>query len=117
MNRHSTASILSGRSILLAVCGRIGVPGGNIFSGQLMPIGSHSDERDPKHLADRGHRLSGHLGTFPPNVMPEEIRTDIRSGCGPCCCGQSNPLRSYADTTAYEQAFTRLDLLVTANWP
>jgi anaerobic selenocysteine-containing dehydrogenase len=28
------------------------------------------------------------------------------------CC-QSNPLRSYADTTAYEEAFKKLDLLVT----
>jgi len=28
--------------------------------------------------------------------------------------GQSNPLRSYADTTAYEKAFKLLDLLVTA---
>jgi len=28
------------------------------------------------------------------------------------CC-QSNPLRSFADTTAYEEAFRRLDLLVT----
>jgi len=28
-------------------------------------------------------------------------------------CSSSNPLRSYADTTAFEKAFSRLDLLVT----
>jgi anaerobic selenocysteine-containing dehydrogenase len=37
---------------------------------------------------------------------PERLRAII--------VGQSNPLRSYADTSAYEEAFQKLDLLVTA---
>lgn len=52
------------------------------------------------------------MGYSPPNVLPEEILSDhpqrIRSVI---CCG-SNPLRSYADTSVYEKAFARLDLLV-----
>jgi anaerobic selenocysteine-containing dehydrogenase len=53
-------------------------------------------------------------GVFPPNVMPEEILSDHPERLRAVICGQSNPLRSYADTTQYEKAFKHLDLLVTA---
>jgi anaerobic selenocysteine-containing dehydrogenase len=52
--------------------------------------------------------------TFPPNVMPEEILSDHPERLRAALVSASNPLRSYADTTAYEQAFKRLDLLVTS---
>ena len=47
MNRHSTAASWL-QVILGAVCGRIGVTGGNIFPGTIMPLGSNSDERKPE---------------------------------------------------------------------
>jgi anaerobic selenocysteine-containing dehydrogenase len=53
------------------------------------------------------------MGVFPPNVMPEEILSDHPERPRAVLCSQSNPLRSFADTTAYESAFHRLDLLVT----
>ena len=53
------------------------------------------------------------MGTFPPNVLPEEIRSGRPERLRAVLCSQSNPLRSYADTTAYELAFAQLDLLVT----
>jgi anaerobic selenocysteine-containing dehydrogenase len=53
-------------------------------------------------------------GVFPPNVMPEEILSNHPDRLRAVIIGQSNPLRSYADTTAYEKAFKQLDLLVTA---
>ncbi|RLB15319.1 MAG: molybdopterin dinucleotide-binding protein, partial [Deltaproteobacteria bacterium] len=53
------------------------------------------------------------MGVFPPNVMPEEILSDHLDRLRAVLCCGSNPLRSYADTTAYEKAFSRLDLLVT----
>lgn len=114
MNRHSApASYLA--TILLAICGRTGVRGGNVFHGSLMPLGGHTDERDPKTWRTVATNSAPVLATFPPNVMPEEIMSEhperlravIVSGC--------NPLRSYADTSAYEAAFKRLDLLVTAD--
>jgi anaerobic selenocysteine-containing dehydrogenase len=46
--------------------------------------------------------------------MPEEILSDHPERLRAVLVAGSNPLRSYADTTAYEQAFGRLDLLVTA---
>ncbi len=112
MNRHSTAATYLA-IVLLAVCGRIGVPGGNVFYGQLMPIGSHSDERDPRTWRTVATDFPAIMGTFPPNVLPEEIRNERPERLRAVLCSQSNPLRSYADTTAYEQAFAQLDLLVT----
>jgi anaerobic selenocysteine-containing dehydrogenase len=46
-----------------------------------------------------GNVINGHM-------IPERLRAVFVTGL--------NPLRSYADTTAYEKAFQKLDLLVTA---
>ncbi|MBN2282339.1 MAG: molybdopterin-dependent oxidoreductase [Deltaproteobacteria bacterium] len=112
MNRHSTATTYLD-VILMALCGRICVPGGNIIPGHLMPIGAHTDERDPKTWRTVTTDFPALMGVFPPNVMPEEIMSDHPERLRAVLCSGSNPLRSYADTTAYEKAFSRLDLLVT----
>ena len=112
MNRHSAVSSYLA-TILLAVCGRIGTRGGNVFPGHLMPLGSHSDESNPKTWRTVATGLQPILGTFSPNVMPEEIMTDHPDRLRAVIVSGSNPLRSYADTRAYEEAFKRLDLLVT----
>jgi anaerobic selenocysteine-containing dehydrogenase len=113
MNRHSTATTYL-QALLLAVCGRICVPGGNVIPGSLMPIASHSDERDAKTWRTTATGFPAIAGVFPPNVMPEEILSDNPQRLRAVVIGQSNPLRSYADTTTYEKAFRKLDLLVTA---
>jgi anaerobic selenocysteine-containing dehydrogenase len=112
MNRHSTVTSYL-HIILLAVCGRICVPGGNIIPGHLMPLGPHTDERDPKNWRTVTTGFPALMGVFPPNVMPEEIMIENPERLRAVLCCQSNPLRSFADTTAYEKAFGRLDLLVT----
>jgi len=53
------------------------------------------------------------MGLFPPNVMPEEIDNDHPRRLRALMVANSNPLRSYADTKAYERSFAKLDLLVT----
>jgi anaerobic selenocysteine-containing dehydrogenase len=113
MNRHSTATTYL-QAILLAICGRIYVPGGNVTPGNLLPIASHSDERDPRTWRTVTTDFPAITGVFPPNVMPEEILSDHPERLRAVICGQSNPLRSYADTSQYEKAFKHLDLLVTA---
>jgi anaerobic selenocysteine-containing dehydrogenase len=45
--------------------------------------------------------------------MPEEILSDHPERLRAVITSSSNPLRSYADTTSYEKAFKKLDLLVT----
>jgi anaerobic selenocysteine-containing dehydrogenase len=112
MGRHSTLnSYMLG--ILSAICANIGVIGGNIIPGMVMPMGYHADERDPKTWRTVATDLPpAAAGSFPPAAMPEEIlsghddrlRAVLVSGC--------NPLRAYPDTTAYEKAFSELDLLV-----
>ncbi|MDD4091106.1 MAG: molybdopterin-dependent oxidoreductase, partial [Smithellaceae bacterium] len=99
--------------ILQAICGRLCSPGGNVINGHLMPIGPHTDERDPKIWRTVATNSFPVCGSFPPNVMPEEILSDHPERLRAVIVTQSNPLRSYADTTAYEKAFQHLDLLVT----
>lgn len=111
MGRHSTVSSYL-ESVLLTICGRIGTPGGNHIPGHLMPIGAHSDERDPKTWRTTATNFPAIMGTFPPNVMPEEIMSGRDDRLRAVIVSQANPLRSYADTTAYEEAFKSVDLLV-----
>jgi anaerobic selenocysteine-containing dehydrogenase len=113
MNRHSASSSYLA-VILQAICGRYCLPGGFIFPGHLMPTGAHSDERKPKTWRTVETDFFPVSGVFPPNAMPEEILSDHPERLRAVIVSASNPLRSYADTTAYEQAFKRLDLLVTS---
>ncbi len=112
MNRHSTITtwlVL----VLTVICGRAGVEGGNVIPGSVVPLGSHSDERDPNSWRTVETDFPAILGAFPPNVMPEEILSDKPDRLRAVIACASNPLRSYADTTAYEEAFSKLELLVT----
>ncbi|MRR15583.1 MAG: molybdopterin dinucleotide-binding protein [Deltaproteobacteria bacterium] len=109
MNRHS-AFVSYLLVVLLAICGRIGVPGGNYLVGEKI----YSDPNDPKTWRTAVTDIPAIAGTFPPNVMPEEIVSDRPDRIRSVFVLGANPLRSYADTTAYEDAFGRLDLLVVA---
>jgi anaerobic selenocysteine-containing dehydrogenase len=112
MDRQSTMNSYL-EMILMAICGRIGTPGGNVFAGHVMPLGSHSDERDPKTWRTVETDIPAIMGYFPPNVIPEEILSGKKDGLRAMIVSGSNPLRSYADTLAYEEALKKLGLLVT----
>jgi anaerobic selenocysteine-containing dehydrogenase len=107
MNRHS-ALVSYLLVVLLAICGRIGVPGGDYLAGGKM----YSDPNDPKTWRTAVTNIPAIAGMFPPNVMPEEIANDRPDRLRAAFVMGANPLRSYADTTAHEEAFGRLDLLV-----
>ncbi len=113
MGRHSALNSYL-IVILQAICGRICVPGGNVIHGHVMPIGSHTDERNPKVWRTMATNSFPVCGVFPPNVMPEEIMSEHPERLRAVMVAGANPLRSYADTTAYEKAFKHLDFLVTA---
>jgi len=112
MDRQSTMNSYL-EMILMAVCGRIGTPGGNVFPGHMMPLGPHSDERDPRTWRTVETDFPAIMGYFPPNVLPEEILSKKGDRTRALIVSGSNPLRSYADTLLYEKAFRELDLLVT----
>jgi anaerobic selenocysteine-containing dehydrogenase len=107
MNRHS-ALVSYLLVVLLAICGRIGVPGGNYLQ-EFFPF--PGDQVWKTVLTD----IPAINGMFPPNVLPEEIMNDHPDRLRAVLCYASNPLRSYADTTAYENAFQKLDLLIAAD--
>ena len=107
MNRHS-ALVSYLLVVLLAICGRIGVTGGNYLAGGKI----YSDPNDPKTWRTAVTNIPAIAGMFPPNVMPEEIANGSPDRLRAAFVLEANPLRSYADTTAYEEAFGRLDLLV-----
>jgi anaerobic selenocysteine-containing dehydrogenase len=99
--------------ILGAVCGIFGVRGGNVIPGMVMPMGFHADERDPKTWRTVVTNLPpAAAGSFPAAAMPEEILSDHPERLRAVHVSACNPLRAYPDTTAYEKAFGKLDLLV-----
>jgi anaerobic selenocysteine-containing dehydrogenase len=107
MGRHS-ALVSYLLVVLLAICGRISVPGGNLLAGG----GESSDPNDPRTWRTIITGIPAINGLFPPNVLPEEIANDHPERIRAVLTLGSNPLRAYADTTAYEKAFSQLELLV-----
>jgi anaerobic selenocysteine-containing dehydrogenase len=112
MNRHSTATSTL-HVILWAICGRIGAPGGHVIPGSIAPLGRHTDWDDPNVWRTLATDFAPTNGVYPPAALPEEILSDHPERIRVVYVSQANPLRSYPDTTAYEEAFGRLDLLVT----
>ena len=111
MDRQSTINSYL-EMVLMAICGRIGTSGGNVFKGSILQL-PHSDERDDSTWRTVETGIPEICGVFPPNVAPEEILSDKDDRIRAILVSTSNPLRSYADTLAYERAFSELDLLVT----
>jgi anaerobic selenocysteine-containing dehydrogenase len=116
MNRHSTL-ISYLENVLRAVCGRIAIRGGNIFA-----VGLHSGGKKPSLSPDEREARSWRTvatdypaitSLYPPNVMPAEILSDHPDRLRAVIVSGANPLRSFPDTTAYEKAFKKLDLLVS----
>lgn len=112
MTRHSTL-ISYLEEALLTICGRVGQPGGNIFPLGLFGPGSHSDENDPETWRTITTNFPAICGLYPPNAMPEEIISDSPDRLRAIIVSSCNPLRSFADTTAFENAFQQLELLVS----
>lgn len=115
MTRHSTL-ISYLETVFRSITGRIGVKGGNIFP----PVSGVKDrgkpsprERQAKAWRTVASDFPMISGVYPPNVMPEEILSDHPDRLRAVLVTGCNPLRSYADTTVYEEAFQKLDLLVT----
>lgn len=115
MTRHSTL-ISYLENVLRSVCGRIGVKGGNLFGMGLMsggPTKVRDKEREARAWRTVATDFFPITNLYPPNAMPEEILNDHPDRLRTVIVSGSNPLRSYADTSQYEKAFSALDLLVT----
>jgi len=109
--RHSTLTT-SLQIMLLVVCGRLLVPGGNVAYGFVVPWGSHSDERDEKNWRTVKSGFGKIMNMYPPNAIPDEIGNGDKDCIRAMILTQSNPVRSSADTAAQTAAYKRLDLMV-----
>ncbi|MGE5422904.1 MAG: molybdopterin-dependent oxidoreductase, partial [Ignavibacteriales bacterium] len=111
MNRNSSINSYM-LHILRAICGRFCVEGGQVYPAVLYPMGSNSDERDPKTWRTVHHNMFPVLGCFPPAIFPDEVLNDNPERLRALIVSASNPLRAYPDTLAYEKAFESLELSV-----
>ncbi|MBW2062915.1 MAG: molybdopterin-dependent oxidoreductase, partial [Deltaproteobacteria bacterium] len=113
MTRHSTL-ISYLENVFRAVAGRIGVKGGNVFPADFVGGRRRPRSNDRKSSAWRtvATDYPPITNIYPPNVMPEEILNDNPDRLRAVIVSAANPLRSFADTSAYEEAFNKLDLLV-----
>ena len=117
MSRHSTL-ISYLENVLRTVCGRIGVKGGNLFGMGLMsggPTKVRDRERESRAWRTVATDFFPITNLYPPNAMPEEILNDHPERLRTIIVSGANPLRSFADTSQYEEAFRALDLLVTVD--
>ncbi|SDP43664.1 molybdopterin-containing oxidoreductase family protein [Desulforhopalus singaporensis] len=115
MNRQS-ALVYYLLTILGAICGMFGVRGGNVIPGMIRPLGGHADERNAKVWRTVATGMfPAAAGFYPPAVVPEEILSDHPERLRAILVTGCNPLRSYPDTSAYEEAFAALDLLVVTD--
>ncbi|MGY2292094.1 molybdopterin-dependent oxidoreductase [Pseudomonas sp. SDO528_S397] len=102
--------------LLYLVTGNFGIKGGNNLHTFLIPLIGNTDER--RALAGKKLKLTAHHkmipigGLYPPNILPDEIQ---HGGLRAVWVDSANPLMTYADTTAYQRAFSQLDLLVVVD--
>ena len=76
-----------------------------MFTGSLSPVGVHTPPEDPNTWRTMRTDIPAIMGVFPPNVLPEEIESDGKDRIRALIVAGANPLRSYADTLAYERTY------------
>lgn len=105
--------------LLWLVTGKFGREGTNNLHSFLLPILGHTDERVriagkplPRTVHHGMHPIAG---MFPPNILPDEILLGGERRIRAVVADSTNPLLTWADTGAFEQAFASLELLVVVD--
>jgi len=105
--------------LLWLITGKFGREGTNNLHTHLMPILGHTDERREipgKPLPRTAHHgMHPIAGIFPPNILPDEILQAGEDRIRAVVVDSCNPLLTWADTAAFEQAFASLELLVVVD--
>jgi anaerobic selenocysteine-containing dehydrogenase len=105
--------------LLWLVAGKFGREGTNNLHASLLPILGHTDER--RELAGRPlhrtahHRMRPIAGILPPSILPDEILHPGEDRIRAVFVDSANPLLTWPDSAAYEQAFSSLELLVVVD--
>ena len=104
--QHTLNTTLNGylEKLLYLLTGHFGQQGSNNLHSMFIPILSHTDERNPKYRRTVHHKMFPISGFFPPNILPDEILKAGEKRILAVFVDSCNPLLTYPDTTAYEQA-------------
>ncbi|WP_332605030.1 molybdopterin-dependent oxidoreductase [Acinetobacter sp. ESBL14] len=115
--QHTLNTTLNGylEKLLYLLTGNFGQQGGNNLHTMFIPILSNTDERNPKYRRTVHHKMFPISGFFPPNILPDEILKAGEKRVRAVFVDSCNPLLTYPDTAAYEQAFQSLELLVVVD--
>ncbi|WP_151742634.1 MULTISPECIES: molybdopterin-dependent oxidoreductase [unclassified Acinetobacter] len=115
--QHTLNTTLNGylEKLLYLLTGNFGQQGGNNLHTMFIPILSNTDERNPKYRRTVHHKMFPISGFFPPNILPDEIIKAGEKRVRAVFVDSCNPLLTYPDTAAYEQAFQSLELLVVVD--
>ncbi|MCH7334951.1 molybdopterin-dependent oxidoreductase [Acinetobacter sp. NIPH 2699] len=115
--QHTLNTTLNGylEKLLYLLAGHFGKQGTNNLHTMFIPILTNTDERNPKYRRTVHHKMFPISGFFPPNILPDEILKAGEKRVRAVFVDSCNPLLTYADTSAYEQAFQSLDLLVVVD--
>ncbi|MFQ5652014.1 MAG: molybdopterin-dependent oxidoreductase [bacterium] len=108
---HSTLNSYL-EKLLFLITGNFGRRGTNNLHTALMPLVGHSKEPEEGGCTTRVTGMQEISKFFPPNILPAEIDTDHPERIRGLVVESSNPMVSAADTTAYREAFKKLELLV-----
>ena len=111
---HSTVTTYLEKMLYL-VTGNFGKRGGNNLHTSFLPILGNSDERKRELKLTARHKMQPISGMYPPNILPDEIEYEGEGALKAVWVESCNPVMSYADTTAYERAFRKLDILVVVD--
>lgn len=115
--QHTLNTTLNGylEKLLYLLAGHFGKQGTNNLHTMFIPILTNTDERNPKYRRTVHHKMFPISGFFPPNILPDEILKAGEKRVRAVFVDSCNPLLTYPDTTAYEQAFQSLELLVVVD--
>jgi anaerobic selenocysteine-containing dehydrogenase len=99
------------RALLYLITGNFAREGGNNLHTALVPIIGHSMEGDGQQRSPvTGFPFIANM--LPPNILPAEILSDHPERIRGLVVDSANPMVTMADTKAYREAMTKLDLLV-----
>ncbi len=111
MGRHNTLSCFL-MATLSCVCGMLLVPGGQVIYPFFLKSGKAKDENDPKIWKTVVTDRFPVNGVYPAGVLPLEINNDHPERLRSVFFSMTNPARSYPDSQAQEEAYSKLDLMV-----
>ncbi|PJF37708.1 MAG: dehydrogenase, partial [Phototrophicales bacterium] len=100
---------------LYLLTGNFGKVGGNNLHTLIVPLLGNTDERKRQLKTTAYHKMQPIAGMFPPNILPDEILRAGDDRIRAVWVDSCNPVQTFADTHAYESAFSKLDLLVVVD--